>query len=205
LKLVGSWWLPDGERHLATHFAQVDSEYQKAHRKLALKHVTNFHTAIDIGAHIGTWSRGLAERFERVLAFEPVPEHRECFRKNVIASNVTLYPFALGEREAEVGMVVGTKNSGHSFVSGEGQEGQTVMRPLDSFGHRNIGYIKADCEGYEVFALKGAEETILRCKPIISVEQKPSDFGPQYAARDYLRTLGMKEIDRAVDDLIFGW
>jgi FkbM family methyltransferase len=202
LKLVGSWWLPDGETHLVEWFSKHDPEYQKAHRKEALRHVTNWHTAIDIGAHVGTWSRGLADKFERVLAFEPVAEHRECFTRNVVAPNVTLYPVALGERECEVGMVVGTNNSGHSVVSGEGK---TLMRPLDSFGHRNIGYIKADCEGYEVFALKGGEETLKRCKPIVSVEQKPSGFGERYAARDYLVSLGMKELGRVHDDIVLGW
>jgi FkbM family methyltransferase len=204
LKLVGSWWLPDGETHLVEWFSKHDPEYQKAHRKEALRHVTNWHTAVDIGAHVGTWSRGLAEKFKEVWAFEPVPEHVECFRRNVPRENVSLVRCALGEREGSTGLSVGVENSGHSVID-QYSERRAPLQTLDYYCLEHVGYIKADCEGYEVFALKGGEETILRCKPIISVEQKPSNFGPRYAARDYLLSLGMKELGRVHDDIVLGW
>jgi FkbM family methyltransferase len=184
-------------------FSRHDPEYQKAHRKEALRHVTNWHAAIDIGAHVGTWSRGLAQKFAFVHAFEPVAAHRECFRRNVPAENVTLHGVALGEEIARLRMEVGEANSGHSII--DIRPGDIAMHMLDQYGFEHVGYIKADCEGYEVHALKGGEKTILRCKPIISVEQKPSNFGPRYAARDYLVSLGMKELGRVHDDIVLGW
>ena len=201
MKLVRDWWLPDGEVAMVEWFKN-DSGYQRAHRKEALRHVTNWTVAVDIGAHVGTWSKDMAEKFEEVHAFEPVEAHRECFKRNVTAGNVTLHPYALGQWAQSVGMDVGKENSGHSVVSGNGT---VQMLTLDSFEFENVGYIKLDCEGYEVFALKGGEETLKRCRPVVSVEQKKSAFGPQYAALDYLASLGMKELGRVHDDIVLGW
>ena len=39
----------------------------------ALAHVKDFGCAVDVGAHIGTWTRPLAAKFERVIAIEPNP------------------------------------------------------------------------------------------------------------------------------------
>ena len=39
--------------------------------------------ALDVGAHVGIWSRRLAEKFKTVVAFEPVPKHIECWKKNM--------------------------------------------------------------------------------------------------------------------------
>jgi hypothetical protein len=52
-------------------------------------------------------------------------------------------------------------------------EGDIPMITLDSLALDEVDFIKADCEGFELFALRGAVDTILRCKPVIIVEQKP--------------------------------
>jgi ribulose 1,5-bisphosphate carboxylase large subunit-like protein len=57
------------------------------------------------------------------------------------------------------------------------------MRMLDSYGLSAVDFIKLDCEGYELFALRGAEETIKRWMPVITVEQKPG-HGQQFGLGD---------------------
>ena len=41
-------------------------------------------TCIDVGAHIGLWTRWLAREFDQTMAFEPIERHRECLVKNLL-------------------------------------------------------------------------------------------------------------------------
>ena len=83
------------------------------------------------------------------------------------------------------------------------------MRTLDSFGLQNVDYIKLDVEGFELFVLEGARETLLRCRPVVTVEQKA--HGTRYfnverhASVDFLKSLGAEELQRVLDDWIIGW
>ena len=43
-------------------------------------------------------------------------------------------------------------------------------RTLDSFNLENIALIKIDVQGWEKKVLKGAEETLKRCKPLLIIE-----------------------------------
>lgn len=200
-KFAHGWYWPDHEKHLIDWIAENGNlvlngrkSYQGGKQLLALKHCRSFHTAVDVGAHIGTWAFNLAQRFEVVHAFEPVAEHRECFAKNVTAEEVTLHDCALGAAEAACDMQVTDGSSGDSKVA----PGLSVaMRTLDSFNLRDIDFIKVDCEGYEENVLRGAEQTILHWKPTIIVEQKREmslRFGLQpLGAVEYLKGLGYKQ------------
>ena len=60
--------------------------------------VKNKRVAVDVGAHIGLWSRYLARHFVNVLSFEPVLENAACFKKNLEnVSNVWLGEVAVGD------------------------------------------------------------------------------------------------------------
>lgn len=204
MKLVKTWWLPSREQHLEDWILKWD-DYQVPHRANALSHVKNWRVAVDIGAHVGLWSREFSEKFEHVHAFEPVPEHRECFAKNV-TKNYTLHPFAVGEKEGFVKMKTVEHSTGGTHIDPK-EAGSTPVVTLDSFAFPVVDFIKMDCEAYELFVLKGARETLLRCKPIVCLEQKNQGyFGhPRYAASEYLRGLGAKALSNFKDDWVFGW
>src|SRR5512137_48020 len=70
----GDWYLPDGEAHMV-EYLRAQPAYQGVHRATALEYVRRFGTAVDVGAHVGLWSRDLAARFATVHAFEPVDAH----------------------------------------------------------------------------------------------------------------------------------
>ena len=38
---------------------------------------------MDVGGNVGTWSWPLSDKFDNVIAFEPHPENRECYLKNM--------------------------------------------------------------------------------------------------------------------------
>ena len=46
-----------------------------------------------------------------------------------------------------------------------------AMKTLDSYNFQNVTFIKYDIEGYELRAIRGSENTIKKCWPVIVVEQ----------------------------------
>lgn len=215
-------YLPDGEKHLVEWMTRagemVDGcgTYQIKKLRRALSYCNNFRTAVDIGGHAGLWSMQLEKRFYRVHAFEPVAAHRECFKKNMKTTElkpgeetlddsewVRLHACALGDHEGSVKITTEPTSSGDSRVDGDGD---IPLRTLDSFNLQVVDFIKLDCEGYELFALRGGIETIKRDMPVIIVEQKPGraqHFGlRETEAVDYLNTLGYRLAHEMAGDFI---
>jgi FkbM family methyltransferase len=215
MKKVGSWWFPKSEQHMR-QFIQADDTYQQRQRNKALSYVKNFDVAIDIGGHVGLWSRDFAKKFKTLHAFEPMNEMLECFRKNVIewpetTADVHLYPVALGAHDGRVAMAYENDNTGHSHVELH-VDGDYVMTTLDSFNFPVVDYIKIDAEGFEEYILKGAVETLQRCKPVVTIEKKrhtfyldEADYGGYEGASDFLLTQNMRLLGVEGADFNYGW
>jgi len=221
-KRIG-WFMPNGEKHLPDWMIRVNDKrdgrllYQGRKYRTALSFVgEKKFTAIDIGAHVGLWSWQMAKDFTRVLAFEPMPEHQDCFAKNMQAEiatgQVALSPVALGPECGEAHIRTRTVgSSGDTGIEWDGSGIKVPMLTLDSFGIKEANFMKIDCEGYELFVLQGAVETLKRCRPVIIVEQKPETGGPvRYristtAAVEFLKTLGMRQRAAIQGDYIMTW
>lgn len=187
MKKIKQWWLPDDEEHLVEHIETPSIknrgfDYQTEQRDYSLAVVNKYEKrrrlAIDIGAHVGLWACDISERFENVIAFEPVAKFRECLEQNLKdrqITNVNIVPMALGPKANErVTLDVEDGNSGATHIKTyDKDDGYHVeMRTLDSFGYKNVDYIKIDSEGYEWQILKGAEWTLNDSKPIVILENK---------------------------------
>jgi FkbM family methyltransferase len=205
------WFLPDGETHLCEWMTTVGHRrdgrlmYQGGKYQACLEHVTRRGFAIDIGAHAGLWSYFMAQDFERLVGFEPMREHAQCWHQNLAGlQNAELIECALGREEIFVSLECRTKvSSGDTQVSGQGK---IPMKTLDSFGFQDVDFIKIDCEGYELNVLEGAVETIVQSKPCIIVEQK-GDMSLKYGARKmgavkFLEALGAKVVVETSGDYI---
>lgn len=208
MKQVEGWFLPDDDTHFGAYLETLKRtgrpvEYQPDQKEHALAHCTSFRTALDIGAHVGLWSRLLTQKFDRVVAFEPHMPYIPILLKNA-PKVAEVMQHALGESRSKVGLVIPEGNTGAAYISGDGD---TDVIPLDSLGPwRDIDFIKIDCEGYELPVLKGAVETLTNNDPTIIVEQKPhphfADQWEQYAAIEFLETLGYRVHMRVIDDWI---
>jgi FkbM family methyltransferase len=212
MKQALGWWWPSHESHMLEWMSTPKNKlplngrdtYQGRKQVATLAHCHTNGTAVDVGAHIGLWSFNLAHRFEKVVAFEPVLEHRECFIRNLADfKNVDLHAYALGAVEGTCRIETTKGSSGDSQVRAGGD---VPMRRLDSFNLENVDLLKIDCEGYEENVLIGGLKTIERCKPTIIVEQKrdmASRFGlkPQGAV-SFLQRLGYKVVEEISGDYI---
>lgn len=209
------WWFPDIESHFPKMLQKnVDkggpAEYQQKVRLRSFDFVKSKRTALDIGANVGLWSRDLVKHFDHVMAFEPVAMFRECLTKNVVSSKLEASELALGDQDMKATMVITEGNTGHSHIDpNKVNQGDIQVVKLDNLQLKDVDYIKIDCEGYEYKVIRGAEQTIKSCRPIVVLEQKPHDMYSkeysQHAAIELLQSWGMRKLDQVKDDWIMGW
>lgn len=214
------WTFPDTEDHLIGWMARAADvrrgrpTYQARKYDSALAHCSprRRRLAVDVGANIGLWSWLMAWDFAELLAFEPVPAYAACWRQNVAGhAHARLEELALGEAAGTARMVCTTPDSCGDTTVDVGQGGSVVgvdvpIRTLDSYELQHVDLIKCDNEGYEVFVMRGAAETLRRCRPTVIVEQKPGHgaaFGlPDDAAVQFLKGLGMSVQNVIAGDFI---
>lgn len=213
------WYFPDGEVHLPEWMRAAKQvrngvlQYQFNKYREVLKYCKDRKLAIDVGGHVGQWSRNMVEDFLDVAAFEPVPAYAECWRANLAGyDNAELFPIALGAAPGVVSLKCGTPGShGDTFVAPRDEANiafDVVMGTIDQF-ELEPDLIKIDCEGYELFVLQGGEKTIRACKPCVIVEQKPGKgqgFGlKETAAVDLLLSWGARQRSVISGDYILSW
>lgn len=134
-------------------------------------------TVVDAGANIGVFTLFASKKVGEtgtVLACEPIAESLELLKKNIAANkltNVTVVPYALGDVVKKVRFSMSDTLRGSSGVlTREGKSVEVEQVTLDSYlGGKDVHFIKSDIEGMERYLLKGAEQTIRRCKPKLSI------------------------------------
>lgn len=217
----GGWWLPDGEEHLQAWMLQVGARharrltYQRHKYLKALSFVPAERrvAAIDVGAHVGLWSWQMVWDFATVLAFEPMPAHRACWIANMEGiDDAVLSSYALGEIAGVATLATRTPNSsGDTGIMPDGSGVQVHLTRLDDLHPAGVDLLKIDCEGYELFVCRGARETLLRCRPVVIVEQKPeTGMEGRYGigttdAVAFLESLGMVRKAVVQGDYIMAW
>ncbi|MBL7843761.1 MAG: FkbM family methyltransferase [Cyclobacteriaceae bacterium] len=134
---------------------------------------------IDIGCHEGSFLELFLKYAQhgRHWAFEPLPDYFEQLKTRF--KTVSLHNFALSDQEDTTVFykAVGAEAmSGfqlqHYPVSAQVEELHVTTKKLDSVIPENtlIDFIKIDVEGAELQVLKGAVQTIARCRPVIMFE-----------------------------------
>ncbi|WP_269581962.1 FkbM family methyltransferase [Roseibium sp. Sym1] len=215
---VNGVFLPAADTHFADHLlsgplfrSKGTYQYSKIEKALEVLKARNskMRHALDIGAHVGLWSMVIAEYFESVVAFEPVPEHVHCYRLNTADfSNVKLHKTVLGAKSGKANVISTPENTGNAFVR-DGGVGGVRMRKLDSFNFKDIDFVKIDVEGFEYFVIQGGEHLLKRDKPVMVIEQKKGNaerYGlEQTAAVKLLESWGAVVQWRKSGDFCLAW
>ena len=159
-----SFWVLYGQ-HTEPTYLEDAGDGQRPQRESALRYLNSWRVCLDIGSNIGQWTRPLAKRFQSVICFEPNPNFRECFKRNITEKNVILWPYGLSDREH-------TAQQEFNSTMLRSGEGDIECRTLDSFGLTNVDFVKIDVDGFEVPLLEGARETLSKNTPVINIEMK---------------------------------
>lgn len=165
--------------------------------------------AIDVGAHVGLWTRVLAHEFGRVSAFEPVPDFVLMLCQNIEpSSNVDIYRQALGHVGGHVALELATDGRGTARIARGGDVRAPVGR-LDDLDVAPPDFLKISCEGAEYPVLLGGERSIRKAKPVIVIEQKPKRMARQGQSErvgvELLKTWGATVFWEYEGDFCMGW
>lgn len=130
--------------------------------------------AVQAGGNLGLFPKRLAEEFAMVYTFEPDAELFACLEHNAPEPNIVPVRAALGDSNDPVALACRRRDEsnrsvheGLTHVAGAGDIPQVRLDELDLHA---VDLIYLDIEGYELHALKGAEQTILRYRPTIALE-----------------------------------
>ncbi|MDA9981352.1 FkbM family methyltransferase [Gammaproteobacteria bacterium] len=136
--------------------------------------------SLDIGANIGVFTWHLLKHSRSILAFEPNP--RLCnLLLRTFGSSIDIHQIALSNLRGSSKLsfpgnshALGSLHTVQGHLPGGEDDHLTNFtvktRPLDDLGMPPIGFIKIDVEGHELNVLKGAQQTILRNRPMLLIE-----------------------------------
>ena len=139
--------------------------------------------AIDAGANIGTYTYFLQKHARHVYAFEPNPRLASSLSK--MFPHVSVRNLALSDSAGDVVLSIPLDPNGndlHELASiaqefdGPIKEFQVKSVTIDSAQFDNVGFLKVDVEQHEREVLRGALETIKRCRPTIMTEVSPLKY-----------------------------
>ncbi|MEM1444243.1 MAG: FkbM family methyltransferase [Verrucomicrobiota bacterium] len=157
-------------------------------------------TIVEVGANIGAHTVCLAQMAGlkgRVHAFEPQRVVYQTLCANVALNhltNVLTYYAAAGDEAGELIVPELNPRNENNFGGlglGGYEEGRTVpVVTVDSLNLPACHFIKADVEGMEEAALRGAEETILRFRPVLYVENDRKEKSADLER--YIHSLGYR-------------
>ena len=155
----------------------VTDTFEHGVTNFAKNNIKEGEYVIDVGAHIGYYTllfSKLVGETGLVAAFEPDDSNYEYLTHNVKVNhiaNVICYKHALMDYNGMGRIVTSSFNSGDSRVyRANGNQSNVFVEKLDSLQIDKLEWIKMDIQGCELFALKGAEETIDRFSPRIIME-----------------------------------
>lgn len=219
MKQIKGIYLPDSDTHFEYHLMQGPEfegagtyQYKKIKKALDVVNASEAHRekwcAVDVGAHVGLWSRILGHHFLHTYSFEPVPEMYECLLKNIERCPNAVHPSRRAITSAKGGVIVMNTvpdNTGNAHVrpilkGGIINDEHPVVpsSTLDDLFTGPINFLKLDVEGYELEVLRGADRILAEEKPIIVLEQKSGNaerYGwKQYDALNYLKQRGYEPV-----------
>jgi len=175
---------------------------------------------IDIGAHMGHYTLNMVYKAKHVYAFECSPKSFNYLCANIALQDmnysVTKYNVALSNKEGVANYYIRDKLDGGAngiskFNLDENNNTPYIQVPtktLDSFGLKNIGFMKIDVEGHEKEVLEGAINTLKEndYPPFIFESWIPDSSGNDITKSrlreelfNYIKSLGYKIVP------ISGW
>ena len=137
--------------------------------------------AIDVGTNMGEYSYFMARHALQVVAFEPNPDLWPEIRRR--APTARIEGVALSDRSGSAEFRYVESNTGIATIEGHNalsmigdrssiRTREVALRTLDSFMFEGVSFLKIDVEGHEEAVLRGAEETLRRCRPSLLIESE---------------------------------
>lgn len=202
MKVVDGWVCPDLLSGPGSYLGRC------AHLDLAISRAPARRVAVQAGGHIGTVPVYLAGCFERVYTFEPDAANHaalvaNCYQRH--PDTIWTARGVLGHVRGGVVLTESTKSTGQHRVA-PGELGHVPSYRIDDMGLDQVDAILLDVEGCEIHALRGATETLRRCRPVVMAEENKRSVGQGFRLGDlraFLAGEGYVQVAAIADDLVF--
>lgn len=172
-------------------------DWEESHKAIYEKHVTDWDTVIQAGGNCGMYPTLFSKMFKTVYTFEPDPLNFYTLVMNCQYDNIIKMQAALGEVHdmIEVRRAAMTNVGMHTVISAT--NARIPQLRIDDLKLQACGLIQLDIEGYEIFALRGARETIRQFRPVIACENGNAQIA------ELLAEYGYQVVDRSKMDTIY--
>lgn len=205
MKQVYGIWFPENDTHFDENMIHPNGDYQRDTFQAAMGHVKEPKLFIDIGAHVGLWSR-MAETagFQEVHAFEPNPETFQCLKLN-IKGNAANCGVAISDKELSIEKQAPNNTGAIRLIEGSGVHVINLNNrhfldfPIEEYSSQTT-LVKIDTEGMEADCVLGMDKIIYALRPVVCVEQRSNKD-----ALDILQKMGMQIVKQVRQDYILTW
>lgn len=175
-----------------------------------LRIVTGRTAALQAGGNLGLFPKRLAQVFTTVYTFEPSVSLFPALQHNAPESNILKFQAALGDARGLHGTACvrreGKHKKPHEGVTHMVADGVVPTLRIDDLALPVCDLIYLDIEGWELYALRGAAETLARCRPAVVVEVGVSIALVGLTAEDVraaIRSAGYRFVTRLLSDEVF--
>ena len=139
-------------------------------KEVFLANCKSKNTVVQAGGACGMYPKLLSLYFEQVYTFEPDAYNFYCLTQNCYEEKIHKFNCALGNTHTPVTFALPSNgNRGTGTIQIE-NTGKTPMLMIDDFEFDKLDYIQLDVEGAEKFVIFGAEKSIKKHNPLISME-----------------------------------
>ena len=183
--------LPDTD----THFKTIET-YQQRQWQAGVDATPDKRVAVDIGAHVGSFTVRYAAVFDSVIAIEPINTDY-LFHNTQHLPNVIIQPVGISNcRTTLYAHNPAPENSGAWELTTEHNDRPVQVIPLDDIELHACDLIKIDCQGHELAITQGAAQTIHEYRPTLQIEQPNQELQDLLLSWSYAHctTVGKDEI-----------
>ena len=150
--------------------------------KIFERYINKDSIVIEAGSHIGSHTIKLGLLAKTVYAFEPLPSTHKLLCDNITMNHIdNVIPILKGLSDKPGETVydwLNELNTGCACLADNPVPSlyhsnvniNVVLTSIDEMKLEKLDFIKIDVEGYERLVINGALETIIKCKPVITIE-----------------------------------
>jgi FkbM family methyltransferase len=141
--------------------------------RIADQYCRERRVAVQAGGNLGLYPKRLAMSFATVYTFEPAPALFPMLVANAPEPNIVRLQAALGYHRTHVATVQERRDGkadAHEGITHVAGPGPIPVMRVDDMHLTACDLLQLDLEGWELFALQGADRTLTRCRPVVCVE-----------------------------------
>jgi FkbM family methyltransferase len=214
-----TYWIETGDTLYERRFET--GSWQKRNLDYASTLIDTWTRCLDVGSNMACSAVLYADVFQTVECFEPTPLNIQLWNLTINANSITnchLHQVGVGEKDYTTEIICHERNNGHNHLThydknpranparSSRSRVQVDVKTIDSYGFQDVGFIKLDIEGYEKFALEGAQDTIARCRPTLQLEIRANQCRKfNYSAEDmidWIRSLGYTVMSKNTGEML---